>query len=189
MPSPRVLFLAPALLLAACDAGGSEVGATSGVWSGTAEFVVDTLMAGQNFRVITDYETRYEFELTEDEDGLVLGFLNQYNTGTFTLREPRDAGGPQVIERTVTWDGELIRSYPVYGTYDRPTLELDLPEAELIGVFPKDLWTFTVVGDRARLEATRILHGYTFPVFEDQDGEYTILLSPTNQDEFSVERQ
>lgn len=185
-------LLIPALLLglAACDAGGPEGSETSGVWAGTAEFRVDTLLADQNFRVITDYETRYEFELTQDEDGLVLGFLNQYNTGTFILREPRAGDDGQIVlERTLTWDDDLVQSWPVYGTYSRPTLELDLPEAERAEVFPKDLWTFTVVGNRARLEATKILHGYTFAVFENDDTPYTVVLSPTNDDEFSVRRQ
>lgn len=189
--SRALLLFLPALVLglAACDAAGTDGEATSGVWSGTAEFQVDTLLADQNFRVVTDYETRYEFELTQDEDGLVIGFLNQYNTGTFTLREPRDVDGQTVVERTFTWDDDLVQSWPVYGTFARPTLELDLPEAEEAEVFPKDLWTFTVVGDRARLEATKILHGYTFPVFENDDSEYTVVLSPTNADEFSVRRQ
>ena len=191
MPALRTLAVAlAAVALSACNAGGADEGATSGVWVGTAQFKVDTLLAGQNFRVITDYETRYEFEISEDADGLVIGFLNEYNTGTFTLREPRDLGaGPTVEEVTVTWDGELRESWPVYGTFDRPVLELDLPEAEADDVFPKDLWTFTVVGDRARLEATRIVHGYEFDVFEDGDAPYTVVLSPTNQDEFSMERQ
>jgi len=191
MSRVSLLFL-PALLLglAGCDAASSSgTEATSGIWAGTAEFKVDTLLADQNFRVVTDYETRYEFELTQDEDGLVIGFLNQYNTGSFTLREPRDSGGQTVVERTFTWDNDLVQSWPVYGTFARPTLELDLPEAEADDVFPKDLWTFTVVGDRARLEATRILHGYTFLVFEDNDSEHTIVLSPSNDDEFSVRRQ
>lgn len=191
MPSLRVLLAATlALGLAACDAGGSDGSATSGIWAGTAEFQVDSLLADQNFRIVTDYETRYEFELTEDENGLVLGYLNQYNTGTFTLREPRDGsdGGQTIIERTFTWDDDLVQTWPVYGTYYRPTLELDLPQAEAAEVFPEDLWTFTVVGDRARLDATRILHGYTFMVFENDDTPYTVVLSPTNEDEFSVRR-
>lgn len=189
--TPRPLAaLALLLALSACGSAGPDEGATTGTWAGTAEFVVDSVFADQNFRVITDYETRYEFELDEDEDGLVIGYLNQYNTGTFKLREPRDAGaGPAVREVTITWDGELVQSWPVYGTFLRPTLELDLPEAEEAQVFPKDLWTFTVVGGRARLDATKILHGYRFPVFEDYDAEYTITLSPTQDEEFSMERQ
>ena len=188
----RVLLAATVLLgLSACDAGGGADGsATSGVWAGTAEFQLDSLLADQNFRIITDYETRYEFELTEDENGLILGYLNQYNTGTFTLREPRDGtDGQAVVERTFEWDGDLIQTWPVYGTFYRPTLELDLPQAESADVFPEDLWTFTVVGDRARLEATQILHGYTFEVFEDGDSPYTIILSPTNEDGFTIRRE
>ena len=109
----RVLLAATVLLgLSACDAGGGADGsATSGVWAGTAEFQLDSLLADQNFRIITDYETRYEFELTEDENGLILGYLNQYNTGTFTLREPRDGtDGQAVVERTFEWDGDLIQT-------------------------------------------------------------------------------
>lgn len=191
MPAARALLVLPLVaLLAACDASGGSGDDSTGVWSGTAEFQVDTLLSDQNFRVITDYETRYEFELAQDENGLILGYLNQYNTGTFTLREPRDIGEEQgVRETTVEWDGQLVQSWPVYGTFDDPILELDLPQAETAGVFPKDLWTFTVVGDRARLEATRILHGYTFPVFEDNESEFTVVLSPTNSDEFSLRRE
>jgi hypothetical protein len=189
--TPLRVFLAASVLLglSACDAGGSD-SATSGVWAGTAEFKVDSLLAEQNFRIITDYETRYEFELTEDENGLILGYLNQYNTGTFSIREPREGDdGQTVMERSIEWDGDLVQTWPVYGTFYRPTLELDLPQAEEAEVFPKDLWTFTVVGDRARLEATRILHGYTFAVFEDYDAPYTVVLSPTNEDEFSMRRE
>lgn len=192
MPALRVSALLLAVLgLAACDAAGGPDGrATSGIWAGTAQFQVDSIYADQNFRVITDYETRYEFELTEDDDGLVIGFLNQYNTGTFLLREPRNQGsGPAVREVTITWNDELVQSWPVYGTFVEPILELDLPEAERSQVFPKDLWTFTVVGDRARLDATKILHGYQFPVFEDDESEYTVVLSPDKNDEFSLRRQ
>lgn len=187
----RVLLAAAVLLgLSACDAGGSDLSATSGVWAGTAEFKLDSLLTEQNFRIITDYETRYEFELTEDENGLVLGYLNQYNTGTFTIREPRDGSeGQTVAEQTFTWDNDLVQTWPVYGTFYRPTLELDLPQAEAAQVFPKDLWTFTVVGGRARLEATQILHGYTFAVFENGDSPYTVILSPTNEDEFSIRKE
>lgn len=193
MPALRIAAVLLAVLgLAACDsASGPDAGATSGVWSGTAEFKVDTVFADQNFRVITDYETRYEFEVEQDADGLVIGFLNQYNTGTFMLREPRGDGadGPAVREFTRTWDDELVQTWPVYGTFVRPTLELDLPEAEQAGVFPKDMWTFTVVGDRARLDATRIDHGYSFRAFENYDAEYTIVLSPGQDQEFSMRRQ
>ena len=105
--------------------------------------------------------------------------------------EPRDDedGNQTIIERTAIWDDDLVQTWPVYGTYGRPTLELDLPQAEELGIFPKDLWTFTVVGDRARLEATQIIHGYTFEVFEDYESDFTITLSPSNQDEFSLRRQ
>ena len=189
MPPVRAFAAAALLALAACDSGGGGA-ATSGVWSGTAAFVVDTVYADQNFRVVTDYEARFEFDLAQDEDGLVLGTLRQFNTGTFMLREPRDDGdGPAVRERTITWDDELVQTWPVYGTFVRPTLELDLPEAEATGAFPKDLWTFTVVGDRARLEATKIQHGYVFPVFENNDAAYTIVLNPTVDEEFSMRRQ
>lgn len=191
MPALRACALLFAVLgLAACDAGGDGQGATTGVWSGTAQFQVDSVFADQNFHVVTDYETRYEFELAEDENGLVVGRLSQYNTGTFLIREPRDQGeGPDIQELTVTWDDDLVQSWPVYGTYVRPTLEVDLPEAEAAGVFPKDLWTFTVVGDRARIDATKILHGYQFPVFENNDATYTVVLSPEKSDEFSLRRQ
>ena len=192
MPAVRTLSALVLLAaLSACDSAGPDQGETTGVWAGTAEFKVDSLLAGQNFRIITDYETRYEFELVEDENSLVLGFLNQYNTGTFTLREPRrdENDAPFIREKTFTWDGDLVQSWPVYGTYDGATLEVDLPEAEEAEVFPKDLWTFTVVGSRARLASTRIQHGYTFNVWEDQDSPFTMVLSPTTNDEFSVRRQ
>ncbi len=191
MPALRAFaFVLVALGLAACDSAEPDTGATSGVWSGTAHFEVDSVYADQNFRVITDYDTRYEFAIEEDEDGLVIGFLNQYNTGTFMLREPRaQDDGPAVREVTIAWDNELVQSWPVYGTFVRPTLELDLPEAEEAQVFPKDLWTFTVVGDRARLDATQIYHGYRFPVFENNDANYTIILSPDKNDEFSLRRE
>ena len=188
---PAVRTLSALLLLAAlsaCDSAGPGAGQgdTTGVWAGTAEFRMDSLLVDQNFRIITDYQTRYEFELVEDENDLVVGFLNQYNTGTFTLREPRPGG---VREKVVTWDDDLVESWPVYGTYDGTTLEVDLPEAEEAEVFPKDLWTFTVVGGRARLASTRIEHGYTFEVWEDQDAPFTVVLSPSTTDEFSVRRQ
>ena len=190
MPSLRILAAAAVLLgLSACDSGSGDAGAMTGVWSGTAEFKADTLMAGQNFRVVADYVTRFEFEVNEDEDGLVLGSVRVYNTGTLRVREPRDAGGQRVIEHAVTWDDDLVQSWPVYGTFRRPTFELDLPEAEEAGVFAKDLWTFTVVGDRARLDNTTIAHGYTFEVFEDYDAPHVITLTPTKSDEFSIRRQ
>ena len=47
----------------------------------------------------------------------------------------------------------------------------------------------TFVGSRARLEASKILHGYTFPVFEDNESDFTVVLSPTNEDGFSIRRQ
>lgn len=192
MTLPRVLLAAAVLLgLSACDSSSIGNSATSGVWAGTAEFKLDTLLADQNFRVITDYVTRYEFEINEDEDGLVLGYLRQYNTGTFVLREPRDddQGNQVILERKADWDDTLIQTWPVYGTFARPTLELDLPQAEELEVFPEDLWTFTVVGDIARLASTRILHGYTYSVFENQGNNFTVTLSPSDQDEFSLRRQ
>jgi len=191
MSVPRALLALPLVaLLAACDASNGSGGASTGIWAGTAEFRVDTLLADQNFRVITDYETRYEFELAEDENGLILGHLNQYNTGMFTLREPRDLDGEQGVHETVIeWDGQQVKSWPVYGTFADPILELDLPQAEADDVFPKDLWTFTVVGNRARLEATKILHGYTFPVFENNESQYTVVLSPSNSADFSLRRE
>lgn len=190
LPLRLAAALAIVLSLSACDSASGDGGATSGVWAGTARFEIDTVYADQNFRVVTDYEARYEFDIAQDEDGLVLGTLNQYNTGTFMLREPRDQGtGPGIREVTITWDDELVQSWPVYGTFVRPTLELDLPEAEALEAFPKDLWTFTVVGDRARLEATKIDHGYRFPVFENNDAEFTVILSPSKDQEFSLRRQ
>lgn len=189
-PLRLLAVLGLAVTLTACDSAGSGADATSGTWAGTARFEIDTVYVNKNFRVITDYEARYEFDISQDEDGLVLGTLKQYNTGTFILREPRDQGeGPTIREVTLEWDDELVQEWPVYGTFVRPELELDLPEAEALDVFPKDLWTFTVVGDRARLNATRIDHGYRFPVFEDDDVEYTIILSPTKNQEFSMRRQ
>ena len=191
MSARYALAALPLLLsLAACDAVGADVDGATGLWAGTAEFKVDTLMADQNFRVITDYETRFEFDLVEDEDGLVIGTLSEYYTGTFTLREPRGGtSGPAVVEQTFTWDDERGRTWPVYGTSDGSVLELDLPEAEREGTFPKDIWTFTRAGSRARLANTRIRQGREYKVFENDDQLYRVTLSPTNEREFSIRRQ
>ena len=191
MPARHALLAFPLLLaLAACSASGTDGGATSGTWSGTAQFRIDSVLAAQNFYIVGDYETRYEFTIEEDEAGLVYGYLRQYNTGALRLREPRDVtGAPGLIVVDIAWDDDLVQTWPVYGTFQRPELELDLPEAEAAQVYPADLWTFTVSGGRARLAGTRIEHGYTFPVFEDNDAEYTVVLSPEDAAEFAMERQ
>lgn len=191
MPARRALLALPLLLaLAACSAGGPDGGETSGIWSGTAQFQIDSVLVDQNFHIVADYETRYEFTIEEDEVGLVYGYLRQYNSGTFRLREPRDVSGdPGLIVVDLAWDDDLVQTWPVYGTFQRPELELDLPEAEAAQVYPADLWTFTVSGGRARLAGTRIQHGYSFSVYENNDSEYTVVVSPDKADDFSMERQ
>ncbi|MEM1118358.1 MAG: hypothetical protein AAF845_08160 [Bacteroidota bacterium] len=184
MPALRLLAVLGLLVsLAACDSasgpGGNE---TTGIWSGTARFQVDSVYADQNFHITTDYETRYEFDL-EQEGTLVVGTLRQFNTGSFRLRESG------IRDTTFSWNGELIRAWPVYGTVSGGILEVDLPEAEAAGVFPEDLWTFRLVGGRAQLDNTVIEHGYTFSVFENGGADFTVVLSPDKREPFSIRRQ
>lgn len=185
MSSLRLLAAVGLLVsLAACDsASGPEgSGETTGIWDGTARFRVDSVYADQNFHITTDYETRYEFDL-EQEGTLVVGTLRQYNTGTFRLRESG------VRDTTFSWDGDLVQAWPLYGTFTGGVLELDSPQAEEAGVFPADLWTFRLVGGRAQLDNTVIEHGYTFTVFENGGAEYTVVLSPDQNDPFAIRKK
>lgn len=169
----RLALAGPLVALAACDAatdtgGGGDF---AGAWEGSLRYELDTLFVDQNLRITADYTTRYRFDLQQDEE-LVWGDLTEYRTGTYHLRE---AGRR---DTTYTWEDEPVLSFPVYGTYERPTLELDSPEAEEAQIFPANLWTFNVVGGTARMEDVFIEHIYHHVVHEGGDVEFEYALAP-----------
>ena len=181
-------LLGGALLLAACDATGDD-GALVGTWSGEHTFVVDTVIAEANIHVTADYVARYTFAI--DQNGqLVRSSIEKVNTGTFRIQEPRPDGYP---ERNDVWEEDFRYRFDGVGTFVDPVMELDFPVAEELEVFPSDLWTFDVTGDRASLNGVRILNGYAYPAWIVQDPEteglefFEFVIEPREM-EFSMTR-
>ena len=146
------LALAGLLVLSACDAGSGNDDIT-GTWSTTVAFQVDTLLSDENYRVVADYDATYTFELL-NEDGLIYGRITSVLDGILTARE---AGREPVV---YTFDsGSAISDY-VFGTYDSPELEVDVPW----GSYEDNLWTFNKVGGRAELNG-KVVHQWTFDTF------------------------
>ena len=146
------LALAGLLALSACDSGAGSDDIT-GSWSTTVGFQADTVLSDQNYRVLADYEATYTFELLND-DGLIYGRLTSSLAGTMTGRE---AGREAVLYE---FDPQQTVSDYVFGTYDDPTLELDVPWGE----YQDNLWTFDKVGGRAELKGS-IVHEWEFETF------------------------
>ena len=159
------LVLAGLLAVSACDSGAGRDDIT-GTWSTTVAFQADTLLSDQNYRVVADYETTYTFELI-NEDGLVYGRITSALDGVMTARE---AGGEPVV---YTFDPAVNAvSDLVFGTYDSPELEIDVPW----GSYEDNLWTFNKVGGRAELNGA-ILHQWTFTqrnLMEPADFDFTV---------------
>ena len=148
--STFALALAGLLVLSACDTGAGNDDIT-GTWSTTVAFQADTLLTDENYRIVADYEATYTFELLND-DGLIYGRITSALDGVLTARE---AGRePEVYAFDPATDS--VSDY-VFGTYDSPELEVDVPW----GQYEDNLWTFNKVGGRAELAGT-VVHQWKF---------------------------
>lgn len=173
---PLALALVGLLTLSACDSGAGSDDIT-GTWSTTIDFSADTLLADQNFRIVADYTTTYTFELL-NEDGLIYGRITSSVDGTVTGRE---AGGDPVV---ITLTPELSTSDYLFGTYDDPTLELDVPW----GSYQQNLWTFEKIGGRAELEG-RVIHVWEFESFYTEDpGTFTFAIDGDTNGKTTIRR-
>lgn len=148
---PLALALVGLVTLSACDSGAGSDDIT-GTWSTTINYTADTLLANQNYRIVADYSTTYTFELLND-DGLIYGRITSSLDGTMTGQE---AGRAPVV---YSLSSESATSDYLFGTYDDPTLELDVPW----GTYQENLWTFEKVGGRAEL-AGSVVHAWKFEV-------------------------
>lgn len=136
--------------LAACD-NAADTSGLADVWEGTARFRADTVLAAQNYRVTADYDVDFRFTVTQ-EDGLAWGTVEAAFSGMLVAREAGRPADTLRFERATT-----TMSHDAFGTFIRPTLELDVP----LGPYEDDLWTFTVVGGRGTTGG-QLKHTWTF---------------------------
>ena len=173
---PLALALVGLISLSACDSGSGSDDIT-GTWSTTINYSADTLLADQNYRIVADYSTTYTFELL-NEDGLIYGRITSSVDGTMTGRE---AGRAPVV---YTLSPEASTTDYVFGTYDDPDLELDVPW----GSYAENLWTFKKVGGRAEL-AGRVVHEWTFEShFTASPGEFSFIVHGDQDDKTVIRR-
>lgn len=154
------LLVSTGAVLSACDFADSD--GVSGRWVGTADFVVDSILADHNVRITADYQTEFTFSLTDDE-GLITGQLTARTTG---FRIVREAGHPA---DTLYYDDQSPVVNDVFGTYLDPTLEVDVPN----GPYEEGLWTFDVTGRRARIDRN-LVHTHQIPLANDDPFEFDI---------------
>lgn len=164
--------------LAACDASSDDVtdglddtDRVSGVWEATVPFSVDTVLAEHNYRIKADYDVHVRFDVLHD-DGLAWGTVTAAFDGTLIAREAGTLADTFRLDPAQT---EIVTD--AYGTYIRPTLELDVP----FGPYTEDLWTFEKVASRLDLQ-NRIVHTWRFVqrnVAEADTFEYELPMAPT----------
>ena len=173
---PLALALVGLVSLSACDSGADSDDIT-GTWSTTLNYQVDSLLADQNYRVVADYTATYTFELL-NEDGLIYGRVTSSLDGTMTGRE---AGREPVV---YTFSPEASVANYVFGTYDDPVLELDVPW----GPYENDLWTFEKIGGRAELDGN-VVHQWTFDTrYTTEPGDFTFVLDGKEKDRTEIRR-
>lgn len=158
------LLVGSTALFTGCDNATAD--GLTGVWAGTANFEVDSILADQNMRIQADYQTSFTFSLTDD-DGLISGSVVADFAG---MRITQEAGNSA---DTLNYDGTVFDN-ELFGTYVDPELELDVPG----GPYEENLWTFNVVGSRAELDEF-LTHTHTIMLADST--EFTIQL---NSDEF-----
>lgn len=173
---PLALALVGLLSLSACDSGSGSDDIT-GIWSTTIHYTADTLLADQNYRIVADYTTTYTFELL-NEDGLIYGRITSALDGTMSGQE----AGREPVVYTLT--PEASRSDYLFGTYDDPTLELDVPW----GSYQDNLWTFEKIGGRAELEGS-VVHEWTFTSeYTTEPGEFSFVVRGDENGKTAIRR-
>jgi hypothetical protein len=173
---PLALSLVGLIALSACDSGSGSDDIT-GTWSTTINYSADTLLADQNYRIVADYSTTYTFELL-NEDGLIYGRITSSLDGTMTGRE---AGREPVVYTLVP---ETSTTDYLFGTYNDPSLELDVPW----GSYAKNLWTFEKVGGRAELMG-RVVHEWVFEsIYTSEPGEFSFVVQGDQDKKTTIRR-
>ena len=154
---PLAVALGAFLVLAACDSamtvGGVQLDdddRVTGVWEGTSEFRLDTVLAAHNYRLKAEYDVHFRFDVLHD-DGLAWGTVTASLDGYLIARE---AG---TLADTFRFDPSQTIVSDAFGTYIRPELELDVPW----GPYTEDLWTFDKVAGRLDLQGG-IVHVWRF---------------------------
>lgn len=174
---PLALALVGLLTLSACDSGSSSDDIT-GTWSTTINYTADTLLAEQNYRIVADYTTTYTFELL-NEDGLIYGRITSALDGTMMGQE----AGREPVVYTLT--PENSRTDYLFGTYNDPALELDVPW----GTYENDLWTFEKIGGRAVLEG-RVVHEWGFEsLYTAEPGDFSFVVEGDEKAETTIRRE
>lgn len=166
LPAAWIVALAT-LPLAACDASGEDGDAdrVTGVWEATVPFRADTVLADENYRVRADYAVHLRFDVAHD-DGLAWGTVTARLDGRVVAREAGTVADTFYLDP----DEPIVSQF--YGTYSRPTLELDVP----FGPYDEDLWTFEKVASRLDLQ-TDIVHSWRFTTRHTASpGEFTFEL-------------
>lgn len=158
-------------LLAGCDTV-SENGVT-GVWTGTATFEADSIIAEQNLRIFADYTADFVFTVTDD-DGLISGSVTADFSGMRITQEAGFAPDTSDFAGGIEFDNDL------FGTFIDPELEMDVPD----GPYEANLWTFNVVGSRADLNEYLT---NTIAVTMSDSTEYTFEIN--SNDMFEIELQ
>lgn len=154
---PLLVALSGVLALAACDStttiGDVQVDDTervSGVWEGTAQFLVDTVLVDENYRLKGTYDVNLRFDVLHD-DGLAWGTVTANLDGFMIARESG------LLADTFRFDASQQIVDEAYGTFLRPELELDVPW----GPYEEDLWTFDKTAGRMDLQGV-IQHTWRF---------------------------
>lgn len=155
---PFAVALVGLLALAACDSTVTvgdlqldDSDRVTGVWEGTSEFRLDTVLAEHNYRLKADYDVHFRFDVLHD-DGLAWGTVTATLDGTVIAREAGTVADTFYLD-----PAETVIVSQAFGTYIRPELEFDVP----FGPYDEDLWTFDKVAGRLDLQST-IVHQWRF---------------------------
>ncbi len=154
------VFLGALVFFSGCDAVNSND--LSGVWTGTATFTSDSILADQNLHFKADYEATFTFRITDD-GGLITGTVEGAFDG---IRTTTEAGHDP---RRITFDPSTPFSDELFGTFIKPVLEMDVPD----GPYEDDLWTFNVAGNGAKLNRF-LTHQHTVTLADSTDFTFDI---------------